>query len=457
VDVETRIGHGRRTVRKIYIHRRVRGDSFILSTFTDLCLFPLSTYQYIYDVLSGQLDHCSPSDAEKYLSAREDRFKNPFEPFGKPSSASRTKVGSGSVTLQDGVVVKLEDAEKEFTFAISTALEIDEIQALVLFRAYIYDRGLPEDIGRKPDSSLVTEVLDAVTPFYFSERLALLRTFIPLLRTREEPENAFCSVATAFLARAITNPATFASSLVDEYIARTRQKPPAAMIGDRQKTALWQKQCSKEQLTLLEVLFWTMWSSSPCSGSIVERIFTAAYDTDFGRKQRNSTLLLDEEGVQIQHDISALWSLVTIEVLELETIAATESIEISASPVNQDFYTSSPDMLLKIHKLVASRPSDEYACTHLAWTFVIDRVATSAQQLKQIPDSYRALLDVILSSREMAAQSMKYAALNPENGLFGALLTLLTNTPLFVTSVSLRTDSAISSSNTVAFRSILKG
>ena len=57
------------------------------------------------------------------------------------------------------------------------------------------------------------------------------------------------------------------------------------------------------------------------------------------------TLLLDDEGAQILQDSTALWILITIEVLELERIAKPDGVEISSSPQNRSFYVSSPKSL----------------------------------------------------------------------------------------------------------------
>ena len=52
---------------------------------------------------------------------------------------------------------------------------------------------------------------------------------------------------------------------------------------------------------------------------------------------------------------------------------------------------------------------------------------------------------------------MTKTCLDPDAGLFQLLITLLTNTPLFVASLAWKTGSAITDPNAVAFRSVLKG
>jgi nuclear pore complex protein Nup188 len=107
--------------------------------------------------------------------------------------------------------------------------------------------------------------------------------------------------------------------IIDEYLRKTKEKLPEKLNEDPKAATLWVKQTLKEQLVLLEVLFWTMWGYVPCSGPLLESIFSAAYNSDLGSSQTNYTLLLDEESVQLTQDCVAIWILITVEVLELES------------------------------------------------------------------------------------------------------------------------------------------
>ncbi|EEB99452.1 hypothetical protein MPER_00874, partial [Moniliophthora perniciosa FA553] len=224
-------------------------------------------------------------------------------------------------------------------------------------------------------------------------------------------------------------------------------------------------QSGKEQVVILEVLFWTLWGSVACSGPIVQRVFEAAYSSNLGSEQQNATLLLDEEGTQLTEVRASLWILISVEVLELETVADPSRLEISDNPLNKDIYTSSPSALKRIHELVTSNERPQYACTYLAWTFVISRIASTAMELKEIPPSYRELLETLVphlgraysKDREPAHASMARKCLEPKFGLFHLMLTLLTSSPVFVTSVALKTGSTVTDANAIAFRSVFKG
>ncbi|KAG2739900.1 hypothetical protein P692DRAFT_20667786, partial [Suillus brevipes Sb2] len=164
---------------------------------------------------------------------------------------------------------------------------------------------------------------------------------------------------------------------------------------------------------------------------------------------------------------ATLWILITVEVLELERVAEDGGIEMSATPSDKAFYPSesSPVSLRRIHEIVAPNLTSQHACTHLAWAFVLSRLTSTACQLKEIPESYRGFLDSMhphhnrSKERELSHVLMAREAFSQEAGLFQLLLTLLTTSPLFVTSVTWKTGpgSTVTDPNAIVFRFVLKG
>ncbi|KAF8885802.1 nucleoporin subcomplex protein binding to Pom34-domain-containing protein [Infundibulicybe gibba] len=376
------------------------------------------TYLQLHATLSGHLEGVSIDQLLEYLNPRKAQLSNVQAPFGRPSDASREKVESGSVTLADGVILHIEDADKEFVFAISTKFQIDQLQSLVL---------PPFRRGRDFNTTMVAELLDAITPFYYSERLSVWRSSYPYFAPKK-------TSASAFLPQLIPDGEKFAGVLLQEYIRKTQEALPSSMRETPKLASQWAKQNAKEQLVLLEVLFWTMWGYAPCTGPLVEQIFGAAYSTNLGSLQRNETLLLDEEGVQLKQDCAALWILITIEVLELENL-------------------SEPGE--RIHDMVISHGDSPYTCIYLAWAFVLSRLASTISEATELtlPQSGRTYS----KDREPVHVLMSRTCLDPGAGLFGLILSLLTGSPLFVTAVAWRTGSTVTDPNAIAFRSVLKG
>lgn len=421
------------------------------------------TYSALHLTLSGQdgpLRSDQINELKERVMARETVLGSISSKFGKPSGVSRKVVESGTVTLADGVSIRVENADKEYIFAVSDKFQIDEIQAFIMLRSFLYNQGLPPTTD---SDSMVAELVEAIGPFFSSEYLHAFRVLLPLFRAKSNTEDALYETADQLLSRAIPDGDKFAEAVISEYLLKTAAKLPEKYLENPKAATAWAKQNLREQLVLLELLFWTMWGYVPCSGPNVLKVFEAAYTTNLGSKQNNTTLLLDEESRQLQQDCAAIWILITIEVLELEMIAGT--IELSDTPPRPDLYFSSPESLMDLHNLITNHADSQYSCTYLAWTYVLSQLSSKAADTPNIPASYQAFFDHIHSvsgrsyakDREPLHTQMAKACLEPDAGLFSLIQNLLTNSPLFVTALALKTGSSLTDSNTVAYRSVLKG
>ncbi|EIN11025.1 hypothetical protein PUNSTDRAFT_119839 [Punctularia strigosozonata HHB-11173 SS5] len=422
------------------------------------------TYQQLHSILTGHAEGISPDHTLAILRPRIERLQNIVEPFGTPSEASKKKVNSGTVTLADGVDVQVEDADKEFVFAISDRFNIDQVEALVLLRSFLYNEGLPAQAGTDSTSSLVEELVEAITPFYHSERLSLLRTIIPLFRAHDDDTSPFFDVAGEVVPKIVTDGQTWADSLVTEYGRKTQASPPDALSSDPRGASRWSKQNLREQIVVLEILFWTMWSYVSCVGPLVVRIFEMAYTTSLGGALQDTTLVLDEEGLQLQQDAKALWILIMLEVLELERVADPSELEVSTDPADPSFYAHDPQSLTQLHELLTSSGHPQYSCIYMAWSFVLSRLSEKVAVAKEVPERYRAFFESVrqklgsrYTDREPVHILMARRALGPDVGLFQLMLDMLLMSPLFVTSIAWRTGSTVTDPNAVAFRSVLKG
>ncbi|KAJ6611496.1 nucleoporin subcomplex protein binding to Pom34-domain-containing protein [Mycena sp. CBHHK59/15] len=424
------------------------------------------SYSQLHGILSGQQEGTTVDQIIEHVTPRLEQLRNIAEPFGRPSDASRKKIESGAAVLNDGVTLRIEDADKDYVLAVSAKFQIDQVQALILLRSFLYNKGLPSSIGTNEDGSLVDELLVAITPFYFSERLSVLRVLLPLFRAQADPADPLCEFASTFIPTLIPDGPRFAESLLEEYTRKTRARVSETMDKNPREAARWAKQNSTEQLILLEVLFAAMWEYVKCEGPIVSRIFEAAYTTRLGALQLNASLLLDEEAIRLGQDIAAMLTLIMLEVLELETLAdPSNSIELLNNPTQGGLYTASPDALKRIHELVTTNLDSQYSCIYIAWAFVLSCLAAAVSDQEEIPQTYRPFFESILphlnrafsKDREPTHVIMTRTCLSPYVGLFQLMLSLLTNTPLFVASVAWKWASSVTDPNATAYRSVFKG
>ncbi|KAJ7194771.1 nucleoporin subcomplex protein binding to Pom34-domain-containing protein [Mycena pura] len=423
------------------------------------------SYSQLHATLSGQQDGTPVDQLVEYVTPRLEQLRNIAEPFGKPSDASKKKIDGGAAVLSDGVTLRIEDADKEYVLAVSNKFQIDQVQAFILLRSFFYNKGLPSTVGANESSPFVDELLAEITPFYFSERLSVLRVLLPLFRAKADPDDPLCEFASTFIPKLIPDGPQLAELLVAEFTRKSRARVAETIINPKE-AAREAKQNSAEQLVLLEVLFATMWDYVKCDGTIVTKIYEAAYATQLGRLQANSSLLLDDESLQLSQDIATMWTLIMIEILELEALAdPSGTIEISASPKDTDVYTASPRALQRIHELVTSNDDGQYSCIYLAWAFVLSRFAAAAHKQEEIPDSYRSFFELIVpqlhsaysKDREPMHTIMTRTCLMPDVGLFSLMLSFLTDSPVFVASVAWKRASSVTDPNAAAYRSVLKG
>ncbi|EPQ58881.1 hypothetical protein GLOTRDRAFT_69872 [Gloeophyllum trabeum ATCC 11539] len=422
------------------------------------------TYQQLHSALYSPEEGFDSEQLRDLLKPRIDRFRNVADPFGKPSDASRKRIDSGMVTLDDGVKFRVENADKEVIFAISKKFNIDEVQAFILLRSFFYNEGVPPEAGTE-SVPFLDSVLNAITPFYFSERLFAARIVIPLIRAYGNPPDRAYIAASTLLPQILQDSSEFIKSLLRDYVNSTQSPLEPHIAADHRAAARWSKQNVRLQIVMLEIVFWLLLEYyTPCEGWLVVQVLEGAYETNMGSIQQNSAFLMDSQGSQLLEDSAAMWSLITVEIFELERIAEPGELEISSDPQNKKSYTASPESLKRIHEIITSRTDSQYVFAYMAWTYVLSRLADIAKSLKEIPNSYKDVLNHLFHSSRAYSKDgkplhvlMLNACLSPEAGLFERMLSLLTTSPVFVTSVAWKVGSSLNEFNEIGFRSVLKG
>ncbi|KAI0315383.1 hypothetical protein OF83DRAFT_1132303 [Amylostereum chailletii] len=422
------------------------------------------TNKQLHLLLTGWEVSATEEDTEETLLPRVEALKNVRRPFGKPNSESRKKVDSGVVTLRDGVVVRLDNNDKPYVFAISSKFNIDEVEALILFRSFLYNE-VAEETGSNTDDPIIQSFVKTFTPFYHSERRCLARLYVPLFRAHDHEGTLFHSTAQRILPDIIPVGSTFVGDIIQEYLDLINAPLPDDVLRDPRAASIWAKECLKDQLVLLEVLFWAVWAYIPHRGSIVVQIYEAAYSTSLGSTQQNPTLLLDEEGYRIQQDCAAIWLLIMLEILDLEFFADHGAPDLIVPPSKGDLLMKSPESLKKIHHLIIAHGDSQYAAIYLAWAIVLSNLEAAVAQLDKCPPAYQEFFDTLdprglrpySKNGEPIHKLMLQRCLDPSVGLFNLLLSILTTSPVFVISISWHTDSAVTDPNAIAYRAVIKG
>lgn len=404
----------------------------------------------LHEALCGHSDSIAPSQVRGHLEARKSCLQNVCGSiFGKPSPEARKQVKSGSVTLPDGVTLPIGEAE-EYVLAISDKYQIDEVQAFIFFRSFLYNRGLPPST-KATSAEMVQELVELIADFYHAERLSAIRVLGPLLGAFNHGEDdPLYDIAKEFLPTIAPESSEFALQVLDTYASKTRQ---VIATNDPKEAVEAVRLSLLDQLALLELFFWLMWGYARCTGPIIAKAFETAYETQLGTV--TPTLIPNEQNTSLMQDCASLWILITIEILELENLSDGTDISAVDNP-----YLASPESLEKIHAIVTGSTNGQFACTYLAWTYALSRITAMLSTMDAIPPSYQNLatmLNIGNAYAEPLHVQMARVCLHPDVGVFSILHDILTNSSLFVISKAWQANSPISVPNAVPYRSTLKG
>ncbi|KAH6912451.1 nucleoporin subcomplex protein binding to Pom34-domain-containing protein [Coprinopsis sp. MPI-PUGE-AT-0042] len=408
------------------------------------------SYLQLHEALCGHSDSITPPQVRGHLEARRSSLQNVCGSiFGKPSPESRKKIQSGSVTLPDGVTLPVGEAE-EYVLAISDRYQIDEIHAFIFFRSFLYNRGLPPST-KATSAEMVQELVELIADFYYAERLSAIRVLGPLLGAYTNSEDdPLYEIAREFIPIIIPDASKFALQVLDTYTSKTRQ---TVATNDPKEAVEAVRLSLLDQLALLELFFWLMWGYAPCSGPIVVKAFETAYDTQLGTTTQ--TLIPNEQNTNLMQDCASFWLLITVEILELESLSEGTDFSALETP-----YLTSPESLEKIHAIVTGNTNSRFACTYLAWTYALSRISAMMSTLDAIPPQYQKFVDTLNIGNayvEPLHVQMARVSIRPDVGLFTVLHEILTQSSLFVVSKAWQSNSPISIPNAVPYRSTLKG
>jgi nuclear pore complex protein Nup188 len=354
------------------------------------------------------------------LKERSTTIKHCYNPFGGPSPASRKKIESGKVKLGDGYEIVLEGEDKRYILAISDFFGLDECEAAILFRAFLYNQGLP--LIKADEASfndLVEELLEKIQPYYFEERLSVLRIPIPLFRARVNPLDPLHELSVKFLDELFPTRAekeTFLKNVVTQFRRRRDQDITPRVLANPRRAATFARQAIREQLLMLDLVFWIQWDFvSPGTDQVLE-LWQLGADAALGLSHKYGQLLLDAEAKRLLEDLAAMWILVCLESLNLEPAGRTEESE-----ENQ----LGSQGLAALNKITSSHQGD--------WTW-----APLATALALLPNN----------------TVVEEAVFHPSP--FATLIHLM-STSVFNTAVAWGSDSPLCEPSAIAYRSVLRG
>jgi nuclear pore complex protein Nup188 len=385
------------------------------------------------------LNYAFPDEQLKTLLQRRiSLLKESYSPFGFPNATSRSKVKSGKFKLADETELSVDEIQ-EFALAASDKFGIDEVWAAVLLKSFLWNQGLPESATRHGISGasedFSNELLTSFLPFYTSERLSLIRILVPLFRAFNHPLDPLQPLAVEFLDELLPttkSKETWIRGILSTLKARRLHSPPAALLKTAPRQAADSaSQAINEQLVLLELLFFSIWSFISPSNSLIHEIWKEAMGADLGNvsAQNSRDLLRGSKEYDILQDVRTFWIIVCIETLGLEELTV-------GYPGVQTLLTD-PNIITTLRSLLSST------------------------QGKQGGDPFYCPLQLALSlfpshDNESGSDTPIFRVMIPR-GSFTLLTHLIHTTSLFNIHLAWSKNSVLSDPGSVAARSIVKG
>lgn len=412
------------------------------SIFYNYLLIIYSPYYTLHQILAGDLEGYKLQDISSYVRLRNNKLAACVDPFGTPSVASRKIVESGSITLDDGTTVKIPGESQEVVWALSRMLQLDEVDAFILWKTFLRNRGLPNTIETPTDDKILTHFI----PFYFEERLSILRCMIALLQGRDDADSAIHAISKENLDKIIPKPRDFASTIAKQYLRRTKQPLPEPITKDPRAASKYAKQSVKEQTVLLELLFWTLSEYALHDGSLTEELYKVGYGTNLGTMQENANFLLDEEGVSILRDMGNLWTLVLVELLQIDQLIIRDCADTTA---DASLLISFPEYIARTQDIIFSNVTSQHGFILLAWSCLLAHLA-------DLDITERPAYEAIVTTAKERFYQISTHILQPDFGLFKNMRSVLTSSPLFVTAVAQATGSPVTYPNSAVYRFVYK-
>lgn len=416
------------------------------------------TYQHLWLLIENHPPHCDNEKVARILQYHSENLKKGLDAFPKPDSASRSTLNTGRLSIF-GEQITLAKQEREFLVQLSDLIHLDEIHCASLWQSYLRDRvktpvtstlqettttassasGTGTGTGKAdttiPGIVFNDDLLDAVTAFYYEERVALVNTVSLLLRVneddihpyREESHNCVLQLCPP------DQDNTFADKILAQFIAKAKQPVPGYIAdSSSRRSAAWTKQSLHEQKALLELLFLLYYNiivPAPDRIIILVRDFR---DINFGQNQACASHLPgDSETRALHQQITALCTLIAVEILNLESLMV--DVILPDRPAGEQLLDS-PDQILDLIDIMellrvdsTTGESPHVAPLLLAWACYLHRLCNFIDEhgcprpYAEVEDAlrgHRVSTPVINPSAPNSASSTPDRSRNPSGDLF---------------------------------------
>jgi nuclear pore complex protein Nup188 len=453
---------------------------------------PSHTLRQLYFALESPNNDIPLKTLQASIERAIPSLSQAYQPPKQSSSSSASKLDSDSAVNASGKAVRLDKSLLAIAKECAALHDIDEIEVALSLRLYLdsdeatLDRiaaadssqssGLARSTkrrGKAParasrNDTVTNDLLDALSIFYFDERLYALKCVSALLRIGDDRHHLLNEVAESSLRR-IIGPDHALKCL--QRVRALCQEPLRERLREVPRySTYWARYNLHMQLALLEVVFMTYYSRQESTASFVDAIHQLAYATNFATNQVNSGFF-DNDATILLDCIAKSVLLLCIESLDVEKIIDGTNIYASRSSTKRD--DQSPQQLIESPEVVgkaitflktSSARDTLRGPLLLIWALFLCRFDSAvsdwneARHGESLPAHLQSLQDVLdgYGGAERLWTDFVSAAFMPELDLFTTLNSVAKSALVSWTAASAMAV-AFPLSYSLALRAVLKG
>lgn len=312
-----------------------------------------------------------------------------------------------------------------------------------------------------------SQLIDALSIFYFEEQLYAIRCISALLRIGDDNYHDLHSIAEEILSQFLDQ--DFALQCLARVEVLCALSLPDSVREVSRYSTYWSKHAVREQICLLECVFLAYYSRLESSAKFVEQVHGIIRSTNFGQNH-SCAGFFDAEATSLLDNLSQLLILLAIESLDIEKLVDGDNFLTLGRPTASDDarrqLIDAPEIVEKVIDYLRSSTTRDHLRGPLliGWALFVSRIDgavcdwTEARGTERLPKHLQAL-NVALEKRGGAGSlwpEFVSAALSPELGVFSTLNDLA-KSPLIRWDARSRFSISVAPSSSLAMRAVMKG
>ncbi|KAH6596315.1 hypothetical protein BASA61_003548 [Batrachochytrium salamandrivorans] len=245
--------------------------------------------------------------------------------YQSPSAESLALLKSPQLQLHSSKLSVCNDKELAFVLRLSAHLDLDQVQSLLILRAWVEKEVMAPAALRKlvwkGDVPYTDAMLSYVRDFYFHERLSSLFLIAALFRISYDPSHFHHDTALGCTKKLIStdlpDETMFYMRILSQLTAIGGAAIPTHFQSDPDLAHHWSSQNLEEQIALAEILILIFYNNVSCSPSVIQKVYTALYQCSFGVDQLNRSFFKETQHKRMSY-LNHLCNIICAETFRFE-------------------------------------------------------------------------------------------------------------------------------------------